>query len=136
VPPADADDRALGGAKDELRRLLDLAEEVQERYELIQRRILAMRAVQLSVFVVTAVALYFSRAAGLTDASWIVPIGFTYLAGIELIIRRRLEQRLRRELRAMQEVVELLRETERSQARGMNALDRAEFRIRLSRFDV
>jgi Flp pilus assembly protein TadB len=133
--PDSAANAASADPLDELRRLLELAETIQDRYEFLQRRLYVVRAAQLGLVAAAAVVAIATNvrvyAAAIGGAA-------LYAALVEVLLRRNLERRVARERRALAEVVELVREVEgaSSLANRWSALERAEFRIRLSRFDA
>lgn len=61
-----------------------------------------------------------------------------YAFAFEAVVARRYRSRMERERRALYEVVGLVREVEQAQSidEDWSPLQRAEFRIRLSRFDA
>ena len=63
---------------------------------------------------------------------------FFFVLFAELSAINVVKQRLKRDQRAMENIIELLRETEGVIAKkdAWSALERAHFRIRLSRFDI
>jgi formate hydrogenlyase subunit 3/multisubunit Na+/H+ antiporter MnhD subunit len=135
----------------DLEGLLKLAEELQEKYEYASRRISWGRLGQVgSTVLVFFASTWFVYKSSLTQGSlngnflFIVSIIVFSIAIVgnillyEFSIIQPAKRRIKRDVRALAEVVELLRETESviTKAEDWSALERAEFRIRLSRFGI
>jgi hypothetical protein len=128
---------------DEMRRLLSLAETIQVSLDAASRRVAYWRTIQAAavlVAVATAgVGLATSSSSSLRVSLLIaaVTVGATYAGMVNRLVQRAVMQ-ADRDRRALSQVVDLLRETEGSFAKKehWSTLERAEFRIRLSRFDV
>lgn len=134
----------------DLEGLLKLAEELQEKYEYASRRISSARLAQVaSTFIVLLIFtwnsykyLAFFDPARKFFSIFIIITSLIILVTNILFYEFRLIQptklRMQRDVSALAEVVELLRETESviTKAEGWSALERAEFRIRLSRFGI
>ena len=124
----------------ELRRLLDLAEGIQAKYESATRRRNEIFAQEVIVAVIGAIG------AGIVGntLNWGRPLALGLLVGAAgfvafmEITRGRLSRQAVHEERALEEVVSIVREVETAMARDedWSPLERAEFRIRLSRFDA
>jgi hypothetical protein len=134
---------------DDLEKLLSLAEQLQDKYEIFSRRIEMYRFCQWGIGITLVAILgwvmistpFNSQTIG-QDRIWtsvggIFGVTIVYIAGIEYWIRR-LRRRSYPDRRALQSLLELIRETEGSiaQSRGWSALDRAQFQIRLSRLEI
>lgn len=128
-------------ASDELRRLLGLAEEIQERYEFLSRRSYFARFVFTGTAIFGLLSVYLSLLATDIPSAYVAAgasLFGVYLGAMFSLYARRLAQGLSRESRALHEVVQVVREVESAHAIEENwlPLERAEFRIRLSRFDA
>ena len=140
----DVEDKSGGHRQKEFDDLLDLAETLQGEYDRVAQRVSFYRVLQgtmvmLGVFagVILSSITATSSPAFLLYAAVCSLAGGSYAAGIEYIVRKVVVQR-NRDRRALSEVVELLRSTERSVAKdeGLSALERAKLKIQLSRFDI
>jgi hypothetical protein len=124
----------------ELRRLLDLAEEIQAKYESAARR----RSDMFAQEVVVGLTGIVSSGVIATSLNFGLPIGLGLLVGVigflflAETVRARLQRRVDQEERALGEVVAIVREVEMAMAHeeDWSPLERAEFRIRLSRFEA
>jgi hypothetical protein len=132
-----------GESSDELRRLLDLAETLQDEYESGVRRLVVWRLYQALSVVLSLVAAGVLLALNGHDkvllASTAVVVGLIYVGMIEVLLRTRgIARHIARDRRALRQVVDLIREVEQASAVAERwpPLQRAEFRIRLSRFDI
>lgn len=128
----------------EMETLLDLAEELHEKSERAASRIARFRLMELllGTLSIAAFAGFLDPILG-SDRIFLTvritaAITFCYIGLVEVVMTRRLVGRRRRDLRALYEIVDILREVERAMAdRGRwSHLQRAKFRIRLSRFDI
>lgn len=131
---------------DDLEKVLALAEQLQDKYEAFKRRIETYRFLQWGVGITAFAYLVWWMVISARGSSYETTLGLpvgifiiaaTYIAGIEFQIRR-LRRRSYPDRRALQRLLELIRETEGSfaQSRGWSALDRAQFQIRLSRLEI
>lgn len=126
----------------DFRRLLDLADTIQSSHEASERRIATFRFAEALALIgavliaaLGAMADYNSeRLSALVIAAF---VGVA-VAAAHVFMLRRLQIRAYRDRRALDEVVPLLRELEALTARdeGWSPIERAEYRIRLSRFDI
>jgi len=130
--------------REELDRLLKLAEELLEKSEMYDRRIERSRFMEAGL-ILTAIGLGIYLAFnpprdGTTLMITAVGVGvpLLYALAIELILTRQLKRRSRPERAALSEVVSILRETEGAVAARYkwSPFQRAELRIRLSRFGI
>jgi hypothetical protein len=124
----------------ELADLLDLAERIQASYEASSRRKGVFRLLQLTVAVGCVGSLLYGLVAAQATAVWAISSAVLagYTIGIDVMFVRRTRRQGLRDRYAMKQVLDLVRELE-----GVTALDenwtplqRAEFRIRLSRFEI
>lgn len=138
------DDAFSSTGRKDVDSLLQLAEKLQERCDVMSRRIEQYRVMQIltlavgfslgaSTFWLMRSEGSFTRIAALSA----VLMSFIYAGTIEYLIWR-VKRRSKPDGMALAEVVELLRETEGviAEAENWSTLDRAEFRIRLSRFGI
>jgi hypothetical protein len=131
-------------ALDEMEKLLNLAESTQERVDMMSRRIATLRfATGFIVLLGVVAGIIFSSTSSDTSMKTLqgvlIPaLSIGYGAGIEYMMTRRYVQRRKRDLRALEELVSLARETISGMAKRekWSTLKQVEFRIRLSRFDV
>jgi hypothetical protein len=137
-------DTPVRPSTDELRRLLDLADELQDSYEVSLRRRLLTRLAPLAIVVPVAVGLAVlgstakSSTTGLAGSLGIAVVFFASAVYTRVTLQQPLSRRVARDRKALNEVIRLLHEVEGPIAReeGWSALERAEFRIRLSRFSI
>ena len=132
------------GSNEELWRLFDLADSYQARVDLAKRRLLTIRLmaalVGLGSVIAAILALVFWSGGRRIDAGFATGIA-AYLIVSTAVVQTMFANRQRhegeRDVRALREVVDLLREvTDPSPTRAQSsALERAELRIRLARFD-
>jgi hypothetical protein len=139
---------AAAGGDDERQQsleLLDLADSIQEEYDARSRRLAnysALRAILSGAIVVTAaVAITVLHKLGWAPQIAAAFGGLLYVAIIELYTRpnvRKLQRLQRRDQRALSDLSSLLREIEPSLMKDekWSPLDRAQFKIRLARFDI
>ncbi len=131
-----------GAKRREIDRLLDLAEQVESRAESLNQRIYIFYVVSLAYLVGGGYFAYYFANKVTDKAEWLLPVatlvGVVFVAIGVFPLLNRLQRRRRAELRALDEVLSLLRETESALAKeqGWSTLERAEFRIRLSRFGI
>jgi len=124
----------------ELRRLLDLADEIQTKYDLATRRkseLFAREVVAVIIGVVSAGVVATTLSLGLVMGAGILA-GVLGILVLEETLRSRLQRQADQEERALGEVISIVREVEMAMAyeEDWSPLERAEFRIRLSRFDA
>jgi hypothetical protein len=124
----------------ELGDLLDLAERVQSSYESSARRESIWRLLEAVLVVVAAVALVLG-AAGAEALAASLAVGISaivYAVAIDIVLIQRIRRRSRSDRNALREVLALLHELEGVAAveDQWSPLQRAEFRIRLSRFQI
>lgn len=122
--------------------LLKLADDLQDKCDRSAQRIFFSRVLGFTACAaLTAAGVAFS----ITNVKYTVAYtllgllaGAVYAAVIELQLARRVTTRLKRDERALSEVVELLRETERSVAEQerLTPLERARLRLEMSRFGI
>ena len=130
-----ADDR------EDLDRLLSLAEEMRDKLDYGLRRLDLLRLMQLlcgstAVFAIAIGFLLGFDSYRFTSAG-VGGIMLLYTLMSQVLIQR-LRVRMRPDRRALSEVIGILRETESAVAseNDWSPLERAEFRIRLSRFEI
>ena len=124
--------------------LLELARDLQDDCDRSSQRVLMYRmAAGALVVACIAFPLFLGITPGFTEriAAYAVSgalVGLAYAVLVELVLVRKMSQRLRRDQRALSEVVELLRAAERSIAEreDLSALERAKLRVQFSRFDI
>jgi len=134
--------------KGEFEKTLSLAEELQENCERYSNKISVFRIVEfITIFSVIAIILLFLRedvfnSRNIYDllywlASFLVML-VLLISTTEYIMVRSYIKKRRRDSRALYEIVGLLRELGEFQREkeGWSELDRAQYRIRLSRFDI
>lgn len=140
----DVEDRSRGRRQKEFDALLDLAETVQALCDRVGQRVsfyrmseVAMVLLGLIGAVPFAVGMSLSSTGTLTCLVTGIAVGGLFAAYVEYLVREFVVQR-NRNRRALSEIVELLRSTERSIAKdeSFSALERARLRIQLSRFDI
>ena len=128
----------------EAEKLLEMAERL-EKESLEQERVISRLWLMASTFVATLIALTFYGFAmetfDYTSKILImstVIVYSTYMGWYFWQILRRRTMQLRKDQRALFELLNMLREIEQAVAERNNvsAIERAEFRIRLSRFDI
>ena len=139
-------DRAvrIAGLSSEVDKLLSMAEDLRDRGDGLQRRISLCRMAGL--FVVSMALGFGVVAAANWSASTVAAAGIVAgfaCAGIYVLFGQRglvgtLMRRRDEEARALSQIVALLRESEAALAeqQDWSTLDRAQFRIRLSRFGI
>jgi uncharacterized membrane protein YhaH (DUF805 family) len=126
--------------------LLMLAEQLKDKCDYANRRIEQYRLFQIVLIALSVTIIFYSLWLGnmiSNDPEVKGVIGaviislFIYTGALEVLIRR-MKQRMIPDMVALSDVIELLRETEGviAQADNWSALDRAEFKIRLSRFGI
>lgn len=125
----------------ELGDLLELAERVQASYESSSRRVSLWRLAE-AILLLASIAMFIYGGADTTAAPavWVVG-GFVlaiYAIAVDRLLVRRIRRRSQSDQQALWEVLSLLHELEGVAAAedSWTALQRAEFRIRLSRFDL
>jgi hypothetical protein len=131
-------------SRKEIDGLLKLAEELQEKCDLVSRRIEQARFFQVGCVAISlssiGAGLWVNMSINSFSRSLLagtILISILYAVASEYLIRR-IKRRSEPDKAALAEVVELLRETGNgiAEAENWSALDRAEFRIRLSRFGI
>ena len=128
----------------EMEKILALAEQTQEEIDSLTRRIISLRGVMVLLVVAgSIVAIIFGTLGDVPTLTrsmvFILPfILMVYVGFAEVYVVRRLVRRKYQQKRALSELVSLVREIFGGLAhRGQwSALKKAEFRIRLSRFDI
>ena len=144
VKDADLHTSGTGDPKKDFNDLLDLAGQLQDKCDRNSQRLLYYRFM-VGAFVVGGIAgavlmslLTYSQTTRALYAASAATLGIGYAASIELILGRKVAMRLRRDRRALSEVVELLRDAERSLAlhEQLSPLERARLRVQFSRFDI
>lgn len=133
---------------EDLEKLLDIAESLQEKCDLVARRIDILRIIQFSL-ILLATTIFLSRFIRVPHSEYDIYNSSTYISFFFLGIIysffmvicaqqmiRRIERRVLADQRALSEIVQLLRETESivAEEERWSTLQRAQFRIRLSRF--
>jgi uncharacterized membrane protein YhaH (DUF805 family) len=126
----------------EAEKLLKMAEELNEKSERTERR-LYMYAfmVVTTIFAIFSMLFTFQELFNYPDNPFLVVLIFFYtgtlIAAGSLLVMRVMKRR-KRDQRALYEIVDMLRELEHSmmEREQISQLERAEFRIRLSRFDI
>ena len=140
----DVEDKSGGRRQKDFDALLDLAETLQEKCDRDGQRVLVYRLVEtvLTVFLCVVSVALLSHTGAIPLVYSAVGIGCMLSGGLGLFCVEYLLHKIAvwtdRDRRALSEVVELLRSTERSVAKdvGFSALERARLRIQLSRFDI
>jgi len=124
----------------ELGDLLELAERVEASYESSLRRETLWRLVEAILFLGALSAVFYAVFSATIPAAWvtIAVLLVAYGLAIDRVLVRRIRHRSRSDRNALREVLLLLHELEGIAAteEGWTPLQRAEFRIRLSRFDL
>jgi hypothetical protein len=129
---------------EEADRLLRLAEALQDKCEGYERKLgmLVVLAVGTMAAVGTAAVYlaFLSPAAIASFSPWVVLALFYEIAGgaYWAYVWSRVRRQLARERRALHRIVDMLRDLELgiAETNHLSSLERAEFRIRLSRFDI
>jgi len=144
VKDADLDMAGTRDPKKDFNDLLEFAGELQDRCDQSSQRLLSYRTAA-SGLVIGAVTIGVAigsfadlgRFSALSATSAAV-LGIMYGASIELVLARKVATRLRRDRRALSEVLDLLRAVESSLAEleQLTPLGRAKLRVQLSRFDI
>lgn len=134
----------MTGPSTEVAELLRMAEDLRDRLDGLQRRISLYRMTEL--LVVLMVLGFGVVAAANWSASTVAAAGIVATfgcAGVYVLLGeggllRTLARRRDEEARALSQIVAILRETEAALAeqQDWSTLDRAQFRIRLSRFGI
>ena len=124
--------------------LLELGETLQERGDRVTQRVFMYRMFQAALLL-TGAGIYQASSVLGSDGSIalyytvfvITGVAVGYCLAVERMLRK-ITTRRKRDQRALHEVVELLRETERSVAvdQGLSVLQRAKLRVQLSRLDI
>jgi uncharacterized protein len=129
--------------KGEVQELLTLAEEIQERLDSMVRRSSSLRFYALSILTLaTGVIGVLLLADSMRPYRWaIAAVATLYAVMAALLLAyndQRTARRIRQEAMSLEEVTALLRETVDHSAAMANwsTLERAQFRIRLARFDI
>ena len=138
----------LATKEGEFEKILSLAEELQENCDRYSSRISINRMIELIiiVFSITMILIFSFRykelGITLSDLLFVDPFALIlcvlFLYTNEYIIVRNYIKKRRRDSRALYEIVEMLRELGEFQGvkEGWSELDRAQYRIRLSRFGI
>ncbi|HTU90826.1 MAG TPA: hypothetical protein VMF69_12175 [Gemmataceae bacterium] len=139
-------DRPEGGRKlsEEADKLLRLAEGFQDKCEQYERSLSMLIAIGMSTITAFLIAALYVTPALPDDSVYrgLVPylaIFYSIAAGAFLYwMTERTRRKLARERRAMHSIVDMLRGLEKGIAEmdNLSTLERAEFRIRISRFDI
>lgn len=125
---------------EDFRRLLELADSIQEHLERGQRRLWIARLVQASVVLagfIFAFSIQSSTASSdFAAISVTLAVGIVgYVVAVDFLIRTRFSRTVNRDSRALHDITQMLREMEATMA-DAPVLERAEIRIRLSRYDL
>lgn len=137
MPPLNDD--AKSAIQERVEKLLVAAESLQERVDRSEFRLdFVNTALGSSFFILAGVLLYLVLK--YSNVSWLavgLPIALSWLLVFGTMVRRG-KIRLQRDKRALDEIVKLLRETEQviSIQEMWSPFERAQLRIRLSRFDA
>lgn len=129
---------------EEADKLLRLAEGFQDKCEQYERSLWMLLAIGVGMFGAFLLAGAYLSSAVPDDSvyrGWIWPLGLFYLiADFALVywMAEKIRRKLARERRALLGIVDMLRGLEKGIAErdNLSTLERAEFRIRLSRFDI
>ncbi|MCB9170538.1 MAG: hypothetical protein H6597_01530 [Flavobacteriales bacterium] len=140
-PYSNATDPAFKHSKEDLKSLLDLAEEIEGRLEKATTR-LNLSIGGLVVYSIGGTVFAFYQTPRAFPTEWHGLLFFFLFVILILIVASpflfRMNKKRKTEARALNEVLEVLHEVESAitQRDAWSALERAEFRIRLSRFAV
>jgi hypothetical protein len=128
----------------EIDKLLELAEDLQKSCDESERRMYTRWFMTLgATSVVIAISFFLSQF--MHDPMWkpqiVIVVGFMYsamLIGFTAYLSLRTRKNFHRDARALYSIVDMLREIEGPAAEKahMSTLERAQFRIRLSRFGI
>lgn len=131
--------------RDELEKLLDLADSVRSRIDDMEYRIQRFRVMQFSTLMLCVFSIVVAYSMSVADSgtglllvgSAIFFIASVYIWTVELAVRR-IRARLKPEVVFIKRLLSLIRETENivSSFEGWSPLERAHFHLRLSRFDI
>lgn len=141
----DVEDKSRGRRQKEFDDLLDLAEKLQENCDRGGQRLLFNRMVEAAALLGVVVGSGIIATGTHSSDPIAIALLVAYVACVGLFVTnneylkvRKILVRTKRDHRALSEVVELLRSTERSMAKdeGLSVLERARLRIQLSRFDI
>jgi hypothetical protein len=126
----------------EAEKLLKMAEELNENCEQVERRLYVYGFTIVSaIFAIVSVLFTFWEVFNNPGYAFLIVLVLFYtfmlVAAGSFLVMRVLKRR-RRDQRALYEIVDMLRELEHSmmERENISPLERAEFRIRLSRFDI
>ena len=124
----------------ELGDLLELAERVEASYESSLRRGILLRLIE-AIFFLGAIGMFLYAAFTATiPVAWFASgsILLVYVVAVDRVLVQRIRRRSRSDRNALRDVLLLLHEVEGVAAteESWTPLQRAEFRIRLSRFDL
>ncbi len=129
--------------EDELRSLLALAYEIQASLEGARRRLAMLRITELVIAVLllggsTSILVAESSSVARAISASLIVGSAVVAAGVEVVLVRPLRREIRRQDRALHEVVNLLRELERfiAEDRSWSTFQRAELRTRLALFPL
>jgi hypothetical protein len=117
--------------------LLEFAEKSQERCERVQQRIRRLQTLQIGILATGVIGSEWIRTSGIIRSGIYIIMFIAIVLWLE-IVRQQQKKRLNAEKLVLEEMVNLIREVEPlvSQKEGWSLLERAEFRIRLSRFGI
>ncbi len=130
--------------KAELGKLIELAERLLAQYEATERRLLLARIGQATI-VASGLGLsilsFFGFGATDVQTRTLLALAaglltITYAVMIELVLVTRARRRLHRDGRALQQVLAVVQDAVITAAIDWSPLERAEFAVRLSRFEV
>lgn len=144
VKDADLHTSGTGDPKKDFNDLLDLAGQLQDKCDRNSQRLLHYRFAEgafLGSAVAVAVLVSLFSGFGESGALYVTLgaiLGIVYAAPLEFVLARKVATHLRRDRRSLSEVVELLRDAERSLAEHeqLTPLERARLRVQFSRFDI
>lgn len=130
----------------ELEKLLGIAEDLKDKYEAKNRVIERYRLEQLTLlllFIVVPGLVLMMAYSSLSDSARAIVLVLAmacivYIIVLEYLVVRRAKAKIKPDLIALSRIVQLIRETEGALAESENwsTLERTQFRIRLSRFDI
>jgi hypothetical protein len=125
-------------------KLLRLAEELQDKCEQNERRLWTLLAIGVSLIAAFALIAGYLSSVLATDSLYNVLAtlaAFCYgtaTIAYMLLMGVRINRQAARERRALHSIVDMLRDLEKgiAEKNNLSTMERAEFRIRLSRFDI
>lgn len=132
--------KLINSSPSELNDLLELAERIQASYENASRREILLRLIE-AVLLIGGVALLITGIDSGRSLSLSIGIGvglLAYLVAIDALLLQRARRHTQRDRYALAQVLDLLRDLEEIAAidEDWTPLQRAEYRIRLSRFEI